>query len=104
HSQCYQGLRAYELIESYPLTSENYPKVISAFTERFGNQEILTEIYVRELLKLITQNVHSQGKDKLSLMSLFDKIESHIRALESLGVKKLQRCLVISHGGIVFIS
>ncbi|GIX75932.1 endonuclease [Caerostris extrusa] len=82
------GTRAYELIESYPLTSENYPKVISAFTERFGNQEILTEIYVRELLKLITQNVHSQGKDKLPLMSLFDKIESHIRALESLGVNQ----------------
>ncbi|GIX70989.1 hypothetical protein CEXT_746511 [Caerostris extrusa] len=82
------GTRAYELIESYPLTSENYPKVISAFTERFGNQEILTEIYVRELLKLIIQNVHSQGKDKLPLMTLFDKIESHIRALESLGVNQ----------------
>ncbi|GIX84678.1 uncharacterized protein CEXT_677211 [Caerostris extrusa] len=82
------GTRAYELIVSYPLTSENYPKVIFAFTERFGNQEILTEIYVRELLKLIIQNVHSQGKDKLPLMSLFDKIESHIRALESLGVNQ----------------
>ncbi|GIY34110.1 integrase catalytic domain-containing protein [Caerostris extrusa] len=49
------GTRAYGLIESYP-------KVISAFTERFGNQEILTEIYVRELLKLIIQNVRSQDE------------------------------------------
>lgn len=82
------GTRAFELIDSYPLTSENYPKAISAFEERFGNKEILTEIYVRELLKLIIQNVRSQGKDKLPLVSLYDKIESHLRALESLGVNQ----------------
>lgn len=80
------GTRASELIDSYPLTAENYPKAVSAFKERFGNKEILTEIYVRELLKLIMQNVRSQGKDRLPLVSLYDKIESYIRALESLGI------------------
>ncbi|GBO46822.1 hypothetical protein AVEN_4161-1, partial [Araneus ventricosus] len=78
--------RARELMESYPLTSDNYQKAVSALKDRFGKKELLTEIYVRELLKLIMSNVQSHGKDKLSLSKLFDKIESHLRSLESMGI------------------
>ncbi|GBM02619.1 hypothetical protein AVEN_258928-1 [Araneus ventricosus] len=80
------GTRARELMESYPLTSDNYQKAVSALKDRFGKKELLTEIYVRELLKLIMSNVQSHGKDRLSLSKLFDKIESHLRSLESMGI------------------
>ncbi|GBN07236.1 hypothetical protein AVEN_16006-1, partial [Araneus ventricosus] len=80
------GTRARELMESYPLTSDNYQKSVSALKDRFGKKELLTEIYVRELLKSIMSNVLSHGKDRLSLSKLFDKIESHLRSLESMGM------------------
>ncbi|GBM29783.1 hypothetical protein AVEN_8309-1 [Araneus ventricosus] len=80
------GTRARELIECYPLTSDNYQKAVSALKDRFGKKELLTEIYVRELLKLILSNVQSHGKDRLSLSKLFNKIESHRRALESMEI------------------
>ncbi|GBN84227.1 hypothetical protein AVEN_72093-1 [Araneus ventricosus] len=80
------GTRARELMESYPLTSDNYQKAVSALKDRFGKKELLTEIYVRELLKLIVSNVQSHGKDRLSLSKLFEKIESNLRSLESMGI------------------
>ncbi|GBM06143.1 hypothetical protein AVEN_265199-1 [Araneus ventricosus] len=80
------GTRARELMESYPLTSDNYQKTVSALKDRFGKKELLTEIYVRELLKLIMSNVQSHGKDRLSLSKLFDKIEYHLRSLESMEI------------------
>ncbi|UYV60511.1 hypothetical protein LAZ67_1001370 [Cordylochernes scorpioides] len=63
------GTRADRLVKSYPLTTENYPKVVKALQDRFGDKVILTEVYVRQLLKLV---------------------ESHLRALESLGVTTQQ--------------
>ncbi|XP_011858170.1 PREDICTED: uncharacterized protein LOC105555738 [Vollenhovia emeryi] len=77
--------RAAELVGSFPPTEENYDKVIDAIKNRFGRDEILVEVYVRELLKLILQNA-VKPNEKMKLSSLFDKIESQLRALESLGV------------------
>ncbi len=77
------GTRAKELVNSYPQTSDNYPKVINALKDRFGKKKMLKQVYVRELIKMIAIK-HS--KDKVPLSQLFDKLESHIRALESLGV------------------
>ncbi|XP_054713646.1 uncharacterized protein LOC129223104 [Uloborus diversus] len=86
--QCMKfGSRAREFIESYPVTSENYDKAVSALKERFGKPELLVEVYVRELIKLIVSNVKANSKDKLSLDKLYDKIEAHLRALKSLGLK-----------------
>lgn len=47
-----RGSRAKDIVESYPMTSENYPKVINALKNRFGREEMLIEVYVRELQKL----------------------------------------------------
>ncbi|UYV65449.1 hypothetical protein LAZ67_3004411 [Cordylochernes scorpioides] len=44
------GTRAERLVKSYPLTEANYPKVIEALRDRFGDKVILTEVYVRQLL------------------------------------------------------
>ncbi|XP_036146773.1 uncharacterized protein LOC118646931 [Monomorium pharaonis] len=77
--------RAAELIGSFPPTDENYDKAIAAMKNRFGRDEMLVEVYVRELLKLVLQNA-MKPNEKIKLASLFDKIESQLRALESLGV------------------
>uniref|UniRef100_A0ABD2X9A7 Integrase catalytic domain-containing protein n=1 Tax=Trichogramma kaykai TaxID=54128 RepID=A0ABD2X9A7_9HYME len=75
-----EGTRAYDLVVSYPPTSENYPKVIASLKNRFGRQDLLVEVYVRELLSLVLNK--TSGK----LTCVYDKLETHLRALESLGV------------------
>ncbi|XP_031349096.1 uncharacterized protein LOC116175101 [Photinus pyralis] len=79
------GSRAHELVCSYPQTAENYPKAVKALKERFGREEFLVEVYVREMLKLIIHNV-SQTEKQDDLSKLYDQLESHLRALESLKV------------------
>ncbi|XP_076247890.1 uncharacterized protein LOC143187553 [Calliopsis andreniformis] len=77
--------RAAELVKSYPPTGENYDKVIAGLKNRFGREDLQIEVYVRELLQLVLQNAITHAKE-VQLSSLYDKIESHLRALESLGV------------------
>ncbi|UYV82215.1 hypothetical protein LAZ67_21001357, partial [Cordylochernes scorpioides] len=58
-----------------------------ALQDRFGDKVILTEVYVRQLLKMVINNAR---KKTLTLESLYDQVESHLRALESLGVTTQQ--------------
>ncbi|UYV67861.1 hypothetical protein LAZ67_5002285 [Cordylochernes scorpioides] len=81
------GTRADRLVKSYPLTTENYPKVVKALQDRFGDKVILTEVYVRQLLKLV---INKARKKTLTLEGLYNQVESHLRALESLGVTTQQ--------------
>ncbi|GFV88109.1 uncharacterized protein TNCV_3242581 [Trichonephila clavipes] len=37
------------LVLSFPATAENYPKAIDQLKERFGREDLLVQIYVREL-------------------------------------------------------
>ncbi|UYV80836.1 hypothetical protein LAZ67_19001928 [Cordylochernes scorpioides] len=82
-----QGTQAERLVRSYPLTKENYPKVIKALKDHFGDSTILTEVYVRQLLKLVVNNIRRKG---LSLESMYDQLESHLKSLDSLGVNVQQ--------------
>ena len=82
------GTRAHKLVSSYPQSTANYPLVISALKDRFGDKVLLTEVYVRQLLKLVIRNV---GKPKsVALSVMYDELESHLRALETLGVTQEQ--------------
>lgn len=72
------GSRAKVFIESYPVTFKNYEKAVSALRERFGKPELLIEVYVRELIKLIISNVKAENRDKLPLEKLYDKIEAQL--------------------------
>ena len=49
---------------------------------RFGREDVLVVVYVREVLKTII-SAH-QTKEVISLSLLYDKLESHLRALETL--------------------
>jgi hypothetical protein len=59
------GTRAADLVNSYPMTSENYPKVIQALKARFGKEKMLMQVYVRELLKMVINNNSSCTNPKL---------------------------------------
>lgn len=82
------GSRAWKLVNSYPQSSENYVNVIKALKDRFGDQVMLTEVYVRQLLKLVIRNVGNRRTMPLSTM--YDELESHLRSLETLGVTQEQ--------------
>ncbi|GBL72837.1 hypothetical protein AVEN_39305-1 [Araneus ventricosus] len=77
------GSRAREVVESFPPTGENYAKAVDSLKARFGREDLLVEVYVRELLKLI---ISVQSNQKLAPTFLYDKLESYLRALETLGV------------------
>ncbi|GBM84623.1 hypothetical protein AVEN_226657-1 [Araneus ventricosus] len=77
------GSRAREVVESFPPTGANYGKAVESLKARFGKQDLLVEVYVRELLKLI---ISVQRNEKFSMTSLYDKLESYLRVLETLGV------------------
>ncbi|GFS48323.1 integrase catalytic domain-containing protein [Trichonephila inaurata madagascariensis] len=46
-------LKAARLISSFPITAENYPKAIEQLKLRFGREDLLVQIYVRDLLSLV---------------------------------------------------
>ncbi|GFV47606.1 uncharacterized protein TNCV_2081661 [Trichonephila clavipes] len=54
------------LVLSFPATAENYPKAIDQLKERFGREDLLVQIYVRELLNLVMKNAVS-GRTKTDL-------------------------------------
>ncbi|UYV85136.1 hypothetical protein LAZ67_X004698 [Cordylochernes scorpioides] len=64
--------RARELIESYPQTAENYAKAVQALKQRYGQKDLLVEIYVRELLKLMMANVKTPPDERRSVAKLYD--------------------------------
>ncbi|GFU81945.1 uncharacterized protein TNCV_493311 [Trichonephila clavipes] len=68
----------------FPATAENYPKAIDQLKERFGREDLLVQIYVRELLNLVMKNAVS-GRTKTDLATLYDELEGKLRSLESLG-------------------
>ncbi|GFW89726.1 integrase catalytic domain-containing protein [Trichonephila clavipes] len=83
---------ARELIESFPITNENYPLAIESLVERYGRNELLIDFYVRELLKLVLNNATKKKQDSLS--GLYNKLSTQLRALSSLGITTDQ-CRII---------
>ena len=77
--------RAADLVKSYPPTAANYDKVIESLKNCFGRDDIQIEVHVRELLQLVLQNAITPAKNVV-LSTLYDRIESHLRAREPLGV------------------
>ena len=55
-----EGSRARGIVESFPATAENCSKVIERLKNRCGNEELLIECCVRELIGIIIK-VPQQG-------------------------------------------
>ncbi|GFY42231.1 uncharacterized protein TNIN_476981 [Trichonephila inaurata madagascariensis] len=79
--------KAGRLISSFPITAENYPKVVEQLKLRFGREDLLAQIYVRYLLSLVLKN-STTAKNAPDLATLYDMLETKLRALESLGRTK----------------
>lgn len=67
------------LVESFPSTA--YKECLQQLKERFAREDLLIQVYVRELLALVL-NKQTNG----DIAELHDKLRAHLRALESLGV------------------
>ncbi|GFT00488.1 putative RNA-directed DNA polymerase from transposon X-element [Trichonephila clavipes] len=78
--------KAARLVSSFPPTKNNYLKAITQLKERFGRDELLVQIYVRDLLSIVMKN--AAGRIKGDLSELYDLLESKLMALESLGRTK----------------
>lgn len=78
------GSKARELVESFPPSGVNYQHAIEQLKSRFAKDELLIEIYVRELLSLVLNQ--ATGRESMPLSTLHDKLETQLRALETLGV------------------
>ncbi|GFY11231.1 uncharacterized protein TNCV_4472171 [Trichonephila clavipes] len=76
--------KAERVILSFPATAANYPKAVDQLKERFGREDLLVQIYVRDLLTMVMKNAVS-GRAKTDLSRLYDELEGKLRALESLG-------------------
>ncbi|GFV74283.1 DUF1758 domain-containing protein [Trichonephila clavipes] len=76
--------KAARVVESFLATADNYPKTIEQLKDRFGREDLLVQIYVRDLLSMVMKNAVS-GRAMTDLPSFYDELESKIRALESLG-------------------
>ncbi|UYV77097.1 hypothetical protein LAZ67_14003262 [Cordylochernes scorpioides] len=74
---------AYRVVASYPVTGANYVLAVQALQERFGDPNILTELYVRRLLNSVISNVKKENRN---LSSLYDELSSHLWSLETLGI------------------
>ncbi|GFX40356.1 uncharacterized protein TNCV_4319891 [Trichonephila clavipes] len=54
------------VIESFSAIADNYPKAITQLQERFGREDLLVQIYVRDLLSMVMRNA-ATGRSKIDL-------------------------------------
>ncbi|GBN13351.1 hypothetical protein AVEN_194128-1 [Araneus ventricosus] len=75
---------ALETIERFSISRENYAKAVTLLEQRFGRKETLVNTHMSQLLEIPPLK---RSNDVKSFRQLFDKIQIHIRSLESLGIK-----------------
>lgn len=73
---------ALQAIEGFPLTNQNYVEAMLVLKERFGNPQLIVSSHMNNLIKLDKVTNSSVG----DLRCLYDKIESNVRALSSVGI------------------
>ena len=75
---------AAEAISGLKITSANYTEAVEVLKQRFGNRQQIINSHMDSLLQLPTvTSLH----DVQGIRRLYDKIESHVKGLKSLGVK-----------------
>ncbi|UYV72208.1 hypothetical protein LAZ67_9002191 [Cordylochernes scorpioides] len=78
-----ENSEAQQLVLSYPVSGKNYASVIKDLKERFGRDNMLIKVYVRDLLWLV---IRSAQERKVNFKDLVTKLNSQIRDLSMLGV------------------
>ncbi|XP_028417288.1 uncharacterized protein LOC114541689 [Dendronephthya gigantea] len=70
-------------IAGFSLTTANYEAAVQLLKKRYGKDKLIRRAHIQELLRV--QPVYS-ARDSGRLRHLIDKIETHYRGLEALGV------------------
>ena len=76
---------ARDIVCTFPATGQNYPKAVQALKDRYGNESLLLQVYIRELLKLVINN--ATQKETVPLAKMYLKLESHLQALATLNLE-----------------
>ncbi|GFY20213.1 putative RNA-directed DNA polymerase from transposon X-element [Trichonephila clavipes] len=79
------GSKMFKLLSSFPPTKENYRKAVQQVKERFGREDLLVQIYIRDLLGLVMQN--ASGKITLELSELYDVLKSKLTSEQRQRIK-----------------
>ncbi|GBM79725.1 hypothetical protein AVEN_27371-1 [Araneus ventricosus] len=82
-----KGSPARQLVESFPPSGKNYEEAVKRLKQGFGRDDLLIEVYIRDLLSVVINNANPQGQ-KYSVVKLYDTLEGQLRSLKSLGVAK----------------
>lgn len=59
--------------------------MINTLKSRFRRDDLQSEVYVRELLKLVINKVTSNNTRRYDISVLYDKVETQLRTLETVG-------------------
>ncbi|GFR33412.1 transposable element Tc1 transposase [Trichonephila clavata] len=78
--------KARDIVENYPPSKDNYPKVIEHLMSLFGRKDLLIEVYIRDFLALVNSKSYIKLTDLYDIYIYIYKLGSYIRALETLGV------------------
>ncbi|XP_055941714.1 uncharacterized protein LOC129971763 [Argiope bruennichi] len=78
------GSSARDLVESFPPSGANYNKAIQQLKSCFAKDELLIQIYVRELLNLVL--MQAKNGENFTLRALYHRLENQLRTLQTLRV------------------
>ncbi len=70
-------------IEGFSLTKENYDAAVNLLKDRFANTQVIISSHMDALLKL---NAIVDMSELSKIRGLYDKIETHVRSLQNLGI------------------
>ncbi|GFY42640.1 uncharacterized protein TNIN_383241 [Trichonephila inaurata madagascariensis] len=65
--------KAERLVQSFPATTSNYAEAVAQLKERFGREDLLVQIYVRDLLTMVMKNAVS-GRARTDLAKTLRRI------------------------------
>ncbi|GFV45429.1 uncharacterized protein TNCV_858671 [Trichonephila clavipes] len=83
--------KAARLISSLPIRAENYPEAVEQLKLRFGREDLLLQIYVRDLLSLVLKNTTTR-KNAPDLAILLRYARNEIKSIGKLRVHKRKIC------------
>ena len=71
-------------VQNFPLKNDTYIQAWKLLKERYGNPQLIIFTHMNELTKLNKVN----GSNVTELRELYDRIESNVRALKTVGIQQ----------------
>ena len=73
-----------QAVGNFPLTNDTYIQAWELLKEKYGNPQLIISTHMNELIKLNKVN----GSNVTELRELYDRIESNVRALKTVGIQQ----------------